>query len=718
MILKVADSFINVGSVIVDKRFKTFENISETKGDFGYTFSLEDTTETRNILGITGLNSTFAKKIDAQLLGDDGIELYRGFITIDSQPDLTIEVSFFSGNSNWAAILNRSLRNSFAWTDFDKDTTAGNISASWALSSGVVWPLVDRGTLEDRGSAALFEEDFQPFIYVKDVINTILGQSGLKITGDLIKDPIYNSLITSNNGLSGLQQRISDRTVYIGKSAPQTAISTTYTKITFNDTVSPYSNSVLANWDTSTNEYTAGVALRLLKLEFNLLLSENTWVSVSVIQDGTTTIFEKSYGRTTVVTDNCLITTAGSASTFEVHLKTASLFLGTVDVNSGSHIKVTPVKFYNVYADSLLPDKPASEFLNDLFKMFNIIPSYNPYSGTIKTTKFNSVRDKAEIDISQYLHRISEINYREFITDYSQKNVFSYNDQSSDGVDEYNKLNEIPYGGGSIDIDDDSLETSNDLMELDFVAPLQKTIRTFATNLPFLDMCEYEENDETVDFTSVSDNGADDYARFNVPSTPFTAATQMLRLSNSSIERYNGVYRILQDSGTSLLLNDILFLGTATGTLTGLSVVDKVNEDQIVLINTVNKPIEDVAGLEDFIFEGNTYSDISFAYFYLPQMGLTINNETPHALYFDPVSGPDIYQTGLIDNYYSQVESCLNDFAFVRAEFLLPRSVFEEIDDIHPLRLKTERFNCLFYPNLQRGYEGSHIPVEFELIKI
>jgi|GEM_PF-5138343 len=717
MIIKVEAGYLDdFGTgITIDKKFKTFQNISSQQGDVSYQIEIPKTAANCSKLGITSINQITVNNIDCSLLDDSGATVYTGFLRIESVKN-SINCTFYSGNSNWIKALNVPIRNSFAWISFDKDTTSANITDSWDNDSGIVWPLVDRGALSTRLCKSLYIEDMQPFMYVKDIVRTILNQSHMKITGDLNNDPVYNRLITTNNGQSGLRQRIDARTIYARKTSTQT-LTTTFATLTFTDVSTPYSNSPNSNWDTGTSIYTADTDYRRLKIDINLKMTAKAATFLRVRLNGTTTIFEKTYFGTLFIDTITLDDVIANGSDIEVQMALQQALFLTGNVDTDSTIKITPVKFYKVYADSLLPNVTASQFLSQIFQMFNIVASYEPASKTIRTTKFSAIKNKTPLDISAYLSEIIEINHTEFLSSFSQKNFFVYKEQNAEEITEYNEANDTPYGGGLTELDDQILGNSQEIVSLDFIAPYQRYLPSFSMSLPSLAMCETSETEDTVTITSVTDNG-DGYARFNFSGTnPFTA-NQLVRVSGSAVDGYNGDFRIIANNASSLILEDVAFSATATPTVTGLEVVDVINESQVCLINVLDQDVNDITGDNQINFESANQSRIGFAYFFLVNQNLPINTTAKHALYFDPPANePAAYQIGLRE-HYRDIERIAADPVLVRATFLFPLTVFNDINDVVPLRLATNDFNLVFYPNLIRGYESSSKECEVELIKL
>jgi hypothetical protein len=704
------------GEIPMESQAVLFEDVSEVRGDFSYQFSLPPTQNNIANLGLESLNKPIVHPFTATLEDDAGVPIYSGFLLVESRTDLEINCAFFSGNSNWIQTLNVPLRNGFDFTSLDRDHDSIQIVDSWSDTSGIIFPLVDRGTLSTRNSSSLYDEDFQPFVYVKDVINIILRTTGLKIEGEFWTDSLIGKMITSNNGLSGLEKRIQDRSVYVGLPTSQALTLNTWETIEFSNVSSPYSNSPNGNWNTSTYQYTTDTHYRQLKIDIGILRSGTSILGqYRFLIDGVATLFTSRDYWTVITTKEFILENipAGTTIEFQIRRRDLPTIVTGNSIGANSFMKVTPLKFYTAYADSLLPDLTAWEFVAQIFNLRKIIPTYDPFTSTIHTRKLGSIKNQPEIDLSQNLDTITLIDYTDFVTDYGKRNFLLWQDQDAPEVEEYNDLNATPYGGGVIEVNKDYLDEATEMIELEFVATYQRTLEAFGTSLPYLGMSEITEGtDRTV--TSITDNG-DDYARVNFSGDNFTA-NGLVRLTNMTNPTYNGDYRIILNGAGYVLLENFYYDANATGTIVDLEITDVTSDDQVLLIHQPEVDISDFSVMESFWY-GSTRTSIAFAYFYFPQLNLPINESIKEALYFDKVNDPLAYQIGLIEGY-RDIGLMLNDPAKVEITCYLPLATFRQLDFGSPIRLKTSRFNSRFYLNRISDYVSSDKPCTLELIKL
>lgn len=721
MMIKVGDKYLELSEPIqVEKKVKILDDISTVDGDFSYSFTIPFTQPNEDIIRFYSINNSDVPwnfKIPAEIQDDSGISIYLGYIKGESFSEIErgYQASFFSGNSTWIEELNFHL-SEINWTNFDRDQFPDAIIQSWSIDYGIVWPLVDRGGLSTRSSSTVYEDDFQPFIYYKDIVNTALDKVAIKITGDLLKDPIYNKLITSNNGRKGYQKKIDERSVRAGKNVPQTISSTSYTNVVLPNVSDPNYNSDFNNWNISTYRYTFDTDVKEASFNIYLKLSQASlsFATVRILYNGIVKIWDKEFRQVKIIStgeitsDQLEVTIGGYAigDYIELQIKRTYSIFGSFSVDVGSYFEVKPVKFFKAFADAIVPDLTGTEILSEAFRLFNIIPSYNQITREINTRKFENISTEDPIDISDYT-TIEDDNYEEFVSDYSKRNLFLWQEQSSDDVDNYNQSNDIPYGGGYIDIDNDFLEEENTLIEMYFIAAFQKSYGSFGLELPALNSVSVQETTTVLNITSVTNNGG--FAQFNYSSGSIGS---FVRISNSTNEIYNGDFRKINISGTAFVLQDLPFDTNATALATELEFQDENNDEQVLLINNVNLYVPDYTGIDAIYFSGN---------------GTLIGNQTRISIAnfksFERFRGNLIFSTsedpnGLVSKYYKTVISMLNNGVKSLGSVLLPLVVYKEIDFLRPLSYKDQKRNVLYYPNKLTGYISSQFSAVIELIKL
>ena len=720
MIIKVGGEYLDFnGDIETEKQANLFEDISEVNGDFSYSFEVPDTPHNRAKLGVVSINTTanFAQKVDCVLLSDSGEDLHYGYIRVESISGGNISCSFFGGNNNWFVLTDQPLRD-YNFMRLDKDFTYANVIASHSESSGIIWPLVDRGTLNLRDTATVYDNDWQPFIYVKDVIRTVLNQEGIKLAGDILKDPVYNSMITTNNGLSGVQAQLDTVTIYAAKTSDQTI--STISDVSFQDTTTdPYFEGSDNNW--TTPEYTVTKDIISIDIDINLKLYSGSFAFgvLYITVDGVSQFSRlisldgnKSYNRTIKLTDIY----SGSV------VKLRAVAFGTsYDIKQGSTIKFKPVKLRKVYGSQLVPELNASEYIASIFSRFNCFVSYDSKNRTINTKFLDNIVNETPIDLSEYLESIEQDNTL-IVDEYARSSRLIYSEAGDDNTEQYNSINTIPYGGGTLIIDNDFIEEETDFLELEEIAPYQIPVSWLGFSLPFIEYSEYEAEDSYA-FTDV--NSSSNFAEFEVSTSTGIETGDLIRVTTSTDESYIGIFRVTSTSTSGIpaklyLVTDAPYSASATGELEVVTIADNVNEDQVMLLNLPNKSLTTFTDTTSLVWRrtsDNTLTSVALAYFWLPQVNKPINT-IGKALYFDQVNDPQAYQIGLIDGYFRSAERILNNPVVMTAVMYLPNSVFRSIDFLSPVKISTKEFTANFLVNRITGYKGQEYPCEVELIKI
>lgn len=104
-----------------------------------------------------------------------------------------------------SAIGNSLLEDLDTFNGYNQNWTAENVVASWNASGvasgmGVVYPLIDYGKCKHSGSNKDYHIDaFRPALFVKEMIDGIIADSGYTYESAFLETPYFKSLIIPNN---------------------------------------------------------------------------------------------------------------------------------------------------------------------------------------------------------------------------------------------------------------------------------------------------------------------------------------------------------------------------------------------------------------------------------------------------------------------------------------------------------------------------------------
>lgn len=729
MIIKIDDRYLDfVGDVEMERQVINIDNFDNV-GDFSYSFNVEDTAYNRDVLGIKSIDTKnktlFSSPGVAELQTDDGVTIHRGSIIVTDT--VNISCSFISGNSNFFNSVNGNI-NEIDFSQFDVLLSESAITDSWSESSGVVFPIVDKGGLENRRDPYLKLRvrqgrvdlnDFQPFIYVKDVIKKTLALSGIKLSGDLIEDKTYTSLITTTNNRDYYSERFKNNQVYIGKTNTQTITDSVFTKIQFSDVASvQFFNSGESPFDATTNYRWTVSFDSLVNIIAGLVTSDPTkLINFQIRRNGTGINDQYIKGAYVEIEiyDGLNYEHATPGDYYEIWAKVDASTPGSVDLTGGTFTGEI-ISTAMIFANALLPDQPAKEFIKDIFRIFNVVCSFDNITRTLHTRFFENIKDQEEQDLSEYFVGEESENGFEIVSEYAQRSTLEYQQDSVAEIEKYNKENVVPYGNGVVEIDNDFLPYESTLYAVNFTAPFSKYYPYYGLQLLKLNFAEYTiPSGNEVAFTSVVDDGGE--AEFS------PSASGAITLKNNA------------------------FIDDADGTISGpMQMQENESSAQILAINMVNIALpadirftyDDGSSLptgsegfpyrisnsttpayngdwENTLFSSAPWSNASVAYFAKYLDGTPLDT-AKQGLSFGPISGIDS-QT-LETAFYRSFSSVLNDPVKPVYSMLIPENVYNNIDFLRPVRIKTEKFNSQFVLQKITSYKNSYTPCLFELIKL
>lgn len=717
--------------VFIDRQSKLFQELDTTQGDFSYSFELPYTSNNYQILGCPSPDTSgkiIYNDLPCDILGADGLPIYTGNLRIEKLNARTISASFFSGNYNWLSLISGNLSD-LDFSEYDTDLTSSNIVNFSANTDGIVFPLVDLGGLVTRSYKYLRLEDFTGALYVKTIFRKILNRSGVKFTGDLTNDWVYNNAIIMVN--SKQQDKIESASCSVEKNTTTTRPTENIDyKITWqDDSTFPFFDGSDNAFDLANSKYVAPYKM-LVTVECSLtgsLQDSNYSNRIRFYINGVYTFVDVGLAvgglyntavpgdQVTFSIKRTITLEAGDELEIYSHWQESTGSTTPISVISGT-LKITPVFIYRIHGNSILPKWTKRDFVLSVLNLFNVISDYDPISRTVTFNLFEKLRTKTPIDISRYVVPSTiEFDYSEFISGFARNNYLSYDDGDDEDLRQYNIKEFIKYGSGLIQINNDFIEEEGDIIKSGFSSPISYFNDSFKASLERLNFIELEKTGETTNITAVS--SVVSLARFTIDNGYFVAG-DLVRVEESNHPEYNGDW-IVDNTGAGYVdLVGVTFAITATGKMTKLQHRYTDNDKVFILVNIPSADVGDFSSLSSFTMEENSQTVFSYAYFNLLDVGGTVNSAYLQGLSFGEVENILSYQKTLKDTYWRSVENVLNDPAMVRAKFYFPQSVFRSLSPLTPVFLKTAQTSNTYYINRIRGYINSKTPCEVELIKL
>jgi hypothetical protein len=729
--IKVGDEYLEFDEPVdVVRKVKLFEAIGEIQGDFSYQAGMPDTTHNRRLLklySITQSDKIIYSKVPASVEGEDGVPMHVGYIFVESIKANVIYFSFFSGNSNWYELLGTPIRD-LDWTAYDELITQANIISSFGNTEGLIYPLVNNGVLGKRGYINLVDDDFRPFIYVKTVIADMLAQNGFKLTGSILKDDVYNHLITSHS-----EDTISDEDAEEYRSVVFKNVGDVYSdgdveQLTFDDTTQagPY-------W--SSNAYTAPVRMNVnAKLTFkHQLFGGEATFNVNLRRNGFTVANFRAYynnaqwggnpyGIKDATLEYVVTLEAGDVLDYEITL-VATLGSATI-YNNTTTLVIKAVKVFKVYTFSILPEKTCAEFLVSILSLFNALVTFDGFSKTINIDLFKDLHSVEPLDISQYIDESTiEENYT--YLSLGNKNTFTFagsnnavttvldvddEESETEDVEEYNKANVLGYGDGEIDANT-PVFPDIEVLSVPFAPVPEDTDNPFNVSLAKTGFVEAELIGEEIDITSVTNSSG--IPRFNINNVEGVVQEDFLvRISKSTVPSYNGDWVAASDTTTYFTVQGLDFVANAVAKVQVIR-INTADSDQVIMYAVPGVTIDKFTRSPSWFLNGTALTLGATAYFNMPHQGLYIDRYK-FAVSFGDINAPDHRQVNLLNRYWRDFANVARDPIVILVNAYLPLAVYKKIDFQRFVYLKTPKFTGLFYCNKITSYNYSIL----ELIKV
>lgn len=712
MMLKVGSEYLDFNEVVeMERQGKVLEELDKSAGDFSYEFEIELTSENIRILQCPfpdNLSKNVYHKIYSELAGDDGITLYFGFIRIQRIVGRIAYCSFFSGNNNWFGMLSGDL-SEIDFSDFEVEQTETNIVNSWSADSGIVFPLVDNNVLLQRQAAILKIEDFVPAMYVHTIVKRIFQSHSIKINGELIRDANYNKLTISKSPADSIESR----SAYVGKTSTQ-AIGFPAELVTFDDDSNfPFFDGSQDNYSTTFSEYQADVKMRVtvdVSATFSGMSLLST-IKLYIVKNGSeikhTGFVATSLAPKTITISMEVTLEAGDTITISAECDLLGCNI------SEATVRFTPTYLYVVFGDAVIPDWTQQEFVSNVFRLFNVIPSYEPVSKTLTLNLFEKLASKDSLDISEFISS-TETDYIDFVSNYARNSRASYeriefDDWMRNGIKTY-----FDSGDGALEIDNDFIEDTGDMIESDFTNPQSYINPTFDMSMERLNTLELE-SVENISATSVTDSSGT--ARFNIDEDIFIVG-DLVRISDSLVAGYNGDWVVENVGAGWVEFYNLPFDNDATPTLTEMKYVYTGDDDVYLFFNVPNYAVSKFSSADSFRFVTTDRSSMAVGYFNLMYTGRQINEDFVQSLSFGEVNSSMFYQRTMLQTYWSLARRILNDPVKEKATVNIPYSLFTSIDFLSPMSIKTLDSSNVYYPNRITGYKGKQFDAVIELIKL
>ncbi|HEX6172322.1 MAG TPA: hypothetical protein VFZ33_21710 [Chitinophagaceae bacterium] len=718
--LKVNGQYLDFnGDIEIEKKIKLFEDIETTDGDMSFAFDVELTSHNIAVLEMPFPDSASKNvyhQVQTEVLNNEGQRINIGSIRVERIVGRFASCSFLGGNSNWFVLLNGSMTD-LDLSRYDVSLTQSNITNSWANTSGIIFPLIDTGGVVTRAHRGLVTEDFIGCFFIHTLLKEVFRQSGVKIQGELLEDPFFLSLVMAANGRN--EDQINSRKAYVEKTTPQVTPGAGQDIITFdNDSTPPFFDGSQDNFDLANNQYVADIKMNVnVSYEFRIDGSSYIGVvAVFIFVNGVSVAGDAAPSATTsnITLTGSHIVNLSAGDILDLRVEEFLATLGHATIEYGT-LTITPIFLYENYGLSSVPtDWSKQQFVSNILSMFNTICAYDSFTKTLTINLFNKIKEKPQIDISQFIES-SETDYSEFISDYGKLTTLTYQEGNDVDLPEFNIYNYLKSISGNIEVDNDFIEKQSDAVELDFSSPVSYRHPEFGSSMERINFIEMVEGEDG-EITSVSDNGGT--PRFNISNADEKYIDGGIVRIETDVSSYNGDFRISTVSSSYIEVTGLDYISDASGTAIMLS--HSITSDDNVYIFSITKETDasDVMDLGIYSINSSLETTVVIAFFNLMRLGKAIEENYKQGLSFGELNSPFFFQRTLIDKYFGQFGRVLNDPVKQICRSYLPFKVYNQIDFLSPITIRTLDSSNLYYTNLLSGYNNSSRPCSVELIKL
>lgn len=722
------------GDFAITKQAVSFFN-SKIKGDFSVNFRVDNNSVNRKVLNYDGpqmLNQVAFTRQSFTLMRN-GNPFARGFIVIQSDLGKELDCYFISGNSNWINLVH-GLINELDYsgvtnvTNYTTQLTKDNVVSSMTglVTSGITFPLVDWAYKGYKGGNAWFMSlvrdvksdyewcyfDFYPCFYLHSLMSEIAKQSGLKLSGNLMNDPLYKSLVITPTNGQIKRDRINATTARGSAFTTASGVASQYnTFVEDSDpencfsasvyTANRYSRLVFTITVVDASSGTGGV-----NGQINLRKNGGIFLSSPIQVTGT----GGGEGTYTLVVDNGLPITTAPGDQWDVSVSRVGA-AGTISVTLNIKIEVPTFLTAEDYVlpDQFLPSIPCIDIIKFVFGYFGCSVYFNEYSKTITLNVIERLKQESAQNWSDYY--ISHTS--NYTIESAKSNYIRLQQSNESALKGYDNAHFKKYGEAVLETDN-TLQEIKDLFTIPFAASgfIRGTNQEWVTNIGLVNLVDQE----PILYTSITNAAGD--AQYDFP-------------AGERYIRFGSVVRIVDDSGgnigyyvcksgttTAAFFKGLFFNQTSTGRIYPQAIeFPDINPRLLVVSNSIPVPdfSQDVnIALENAALSGPfPQTTVQYAHFAKSVTGDTIDNVKSNAAPENPdIAGftdPDVKAL-----YHKRIERMLGS-PIITARMLLPESIFQGFDFQSFIYLKTKDLTGYFFVQSITNYQDSNTPVEVNL---
>lgn len=698
--------------VQIFRRATIFNNFT-ISGDFSTDFTVPNNSETRKLLGYYSLNQSqklIQKPFDFCLNGN---KITSGLVYVRSVAD-TFDLFYIAGNGNWMNQITGSIRD-LDLSAYNLPFDYENVYASMSATEGVIFPVMDLAYNFNKQSEYWHVRpiigvsqdtyyDFYPCFHAKTIFESIAKNYGFLLSGNLLDDATYNSLVItpdqlkSNNYISPTQSSefmISGIYDFQGSSSVNMVSGSASYNSAFDAIILPEdapSGSAAITFILSTTSPRT--------LRFNFVA-------------GITTIGTADFFVTTTPTEfSATITLPPLVKNTQLTLSVTVFSVGASFVIHQGRIDYA-LDYNYVYASGpsgiFIPDMAQIDFVKYIAQRFNCIISFDDQTQTLEFTMLDTVTRTNAVDLSDKIKRWVQIPS-------SGYGAFNYlrTKEASELIDF--KADSLNYADGVI-LSDGTQE--QDILNTPFsparTAP-NLNLDWLLTSVPLIVL---EDSDDGVPYSSVTNSGG---RAFFVTPTQAYVQDQIVRIVSTSGD-YEG-FAVL--SGVSVPFGGVIayadYVGTDTGTIFKQKIVyNNAGSRELIVcrgvnINQINTGSQIYGNINLKIIDNDAtvypIDQIAWAYFCKPNIGTTLD-QFRVGLNYGSVEGSGSIPFSML--YHKNFTKIVRG-SLLKAYMVLSQVQYMNLQFKKFVFLRTPDVTGYFLISYIGGYQDQFTEVEIDLI--
>lgn len=684
------------------------------RGDFSTDFTVPNDSETRKTLGYTSLNQVDRPTQKAFRLFSNGNVIADGRVFIKGVSD-EFELFFVSGNTNWINLITGSIKD-IDLSAYDTDFDGPTIDSRRNATEGVIFPVIDWYSNYRKMTNAFVVKpvtgvsvdsfyELYPCFHQKTILSELFKSYGLKIGGNLLDDPIYNSLVLTPEqirsaayegvvvGASGVFQSMRGvRDSPFGQAGQH--------QFNFDSGTSFFDDSLdvlLFPSDIGNVVFTYSYA-RLVEdsdQDIEITLRKNgTDISSFTVAEGE---LNGSFSIITEIEAGDEIDMIGSAPVVPLTY--------TVEVTASLAGTLTGV---GAIVSDIVPDVEQFDFIRHIAQRFNCLVDYDEFTQMVSFTLLDSLKKSDAIDLSEKVLEYKQIPS----SGYGKRNYIRAT--PAEELTPY-KSNDLNYGDALVESDGDE--------DKDVIQTIFRPAETFInSNLEWLitsiPLVRLEDADTGTPFDTISAFGGNVSSFTDTTSGFLFSVDEVVRIESTL---YNGfAVALAANPSTFTPYGNVPYLGNDTGKIYKQKIVFPfcgsrelvvVRDIEVNSINTGSQIYGDInLKIED---EDGSYpvATTAWAFYAKPNINTALD-QVRVGLNYGPVVNTSNIPFGTL---YNKTLKKIIQGGQAEVTILLTETEYYNLVLASYFFIRTKDFEGYFIAHSIDGYTDSNTPITLQL---